>query len=100
MEELKYTGSWRNEIFVGEVKFIVVEVKSTLQIRDSLCFATYSRCGRKRVLKNYKVSYFLLTKAAEYLSKKHISIRWAHHNHFFPTLVFQSLSKCSVETCQ
>lgn len=56
MEEVKYTGSWRNEIFVGEVKFIVVEVKSTLQIRDSLCFATYSRCGRKRVLKNYKVS--------------------------------------------
>lgn len=30
VEEVKYTGSWRNEIFVGEVKFIVVELKSTL----------------------------------------------------------------------
>ena len=37
VEDVKYTGSWRNEIFVGEVKFIVEEVKSTLQIRDSLC---------------------------------------------------------------
>lgn len=29
VEEVKYTGSWR-KIFVGEVKFIVVELKSTL----------------------------------------------------------------------
>ena len=54
VEEVKYTGSLRNEIFVGEVKFIVVEVKSTLQLRDSLSFPTYSSCRRgKRLLKNY-----------------------------------------------